>query len=100
VVVVFIKKTTDKRYSLSIFEGICLIAAVYVVCYMLFHDDIFPMSINAAWFHFSHWAKRFHVLAVGLLPVYVSLMIFGTATIAVYLCAALRRWLSHYFCFF
>lgn len=76
-----------------------MIAAVYVICYMLSQDDIFPMSIDAAWAYISHWARHFHVLAVGLLPVYVALMVFGTAIAGMYLGSTLQRWfnqLKHY----
>ncbi len=86
------KRKINKRYTLSVCEGICLIAAVYVICYMLCQDTISPMSINSAWVYFSHWARHFHVLAVGLLPVYVALMIFGTATVGIYLGSAIQRW--------
>jgi hypothetical protein len=91
---VLTKRTKTKRYTLSVCEGICLIAAVYVICYMLRQDDIFPMSINSAWAYFSHWAKHFHVLAVGLLPVYVALMVFGTASVGIYLGSAIQRWVG------
>ncbi len=89
------KRNINKRYTLSVFEAVCLITAVYVICYMLYQDAISPMSINSAWIYFSHWARHFHVLAVGLLPVYVALMIFGTASVGIYLGSAIQRWVKH-----
>ena len=83
----------NKRHSLNIIEAICLIIAVYFVCYLLRQDNILPISINAVWLHISHWAKHFKVLAVGLLPIYVALMVFGTAIIGIRLGSALQRWL-------
>jgi len=61
---------------------------------MLRQDAVFPISINSAWYCFSHWARHFHVIAVALLPVYVALMVFGTATIGIYLGSAIQRWIN------
>jgi len=89
---VFTKRTINNRCTLSICEGVCLIAVVYVICYMLLQDDVFPTSIDSTWAYFSHWARHFHILAVGLLPVYVALMVFGTAAMGVYVGSAIQRW--------
>lgn len=91
----FNKRNLNKRNSLNVIEAICLIAAIYFVCSML-SGDLMPISINSVWstLSLSHWARHCHVLAVGLLPVYVALMIFGTAIISVYLGSAIQRWLK------
>ena len=68
--------------------------AVYVICYLLRQDDLFPISINYAWYCFSHWIPHFHVIAVALLPVYVALMIFGTAILAMFFGSTLQRYIS------
>lgn len=91
---VFRKRIMNKRHTLNFCEAVCLFVAVYVTCYMLRQDNVFPMSINSAWYWFSHWARHFHVIAVALLPVYVSLMVFGTATIGIYLGSAIQRWIN------
>lgn len=83
----------SKKHTLKIGEAICLIGAIYFICYMLSHDHVFPISINSVWHWISHGIPHFRALAVGLLPVYVALMIFGSAVLAVYLGAILQRWL-------
>ncbi len=85
-----------KRHTLNIGEGICLIAAVYFICYLLRQDDILPISISSVWSYISHFAKHFHVIAVGLLPVYVALMVFGTAILGIYLGSAIQRWITQF----
>lgn len=85
------KHTMQKKTSLHIIELSCLIVAVFVVCYFLRQDDILPISINSVWLSISHCTRHFHLLAVALLPVYVSLMIFGTAVFAMYFGSILKR---------
>ncbi len=87
-----------KHHTLSFFEAVCLIAAIYVICHLLRQDDIFSISINSAWVWFSHLSPHFHVVAVALLPVYVALMIFGTAILAMFLGSRLQRWINQLFC--
>ena len=88
----FNKRVINKRYTLTACEAICLFAAVYATSYLLRQNGSgFPMSINAAWYWFSHWTKHFHLLAVALLPIYVALMVFGTAVIGIYLGSAIQR---------
>ncbi len=90
----FKKRIINKRHTLNFCEAACLFVAVYVICYMLRHDNVFPMSINSVWYWFSHWTRHFHVIAVALLPVYVALMVFGTAIIGIYLGSAIQRWIN------
>ena len=94
---VFKKWNMRKKYSLHWLELICLIAAVFLTSYFLFQDDVLPISISSVWSSINHWARHFHVLAVALLPVYVALMVFGMATIGVFLGSALQRFLSSRF---
>lgn len=91
---VLTKRTINNRCTLSIFEGLCLVVVLYFISYMLLQDDIFPTSIDSTWTYFTHLARHFHILAVGLLPVYVALMIFGTAATGVYLGSAIQQWFA------
>ncbi|HSW68764.1 MAG TPA: hypothetical protein VLI69_01230 [Gammaproteobacteria bacterium] len=92
----FNKRAKHKPITLNFCEAICLAAAVFVICYILRHDDVFPVSINSAWYWFTHWTK-YHVLAVALLPVYVAFMVFGTASIGIYLGSTIQRWINQIF---
>lgn len=89
----FNKRNLNKRHSLNAIEVICLIAAIYWVCSML-GGDFELISINSVWSNLTLSLRHFHVIAVGLLPVYVALMVFGTAIVSVYLGSAIQRWLK------
>jgi uncharacterized membrane protein YfhO len=94
---VFNKRIINNRHTLNFCEAMGLFAAVYVTLYLLSQDNVFPMSINSAWVCFNRWAHHFHLIAVALLPVYVALMVFGTATIGIYLGSAIQRWMKVFF---
>ena len=86
----------NKRQSFNFGGIICLIAAVCLMCYMLLDGDVLHCSINSVLFSMNHWARHWHILVVGLLPVYVALMFFGTAISSMYLGSALQRWLTQF----
>lgn len=71
--------------------------AVYSISFLMVREKIFPLSINSMMSSLNHLVRHWHVLVVGLLPVYVALMIFGTAVIGVYLGGALHRWFENFF---
>lgn len=76
---------------------LCLIGVFYLICYFLIHDVVTPISISSVLSSINHWTKHWHVLAVGLLPIYVALMIFGTAIMGVYFGSAVHRWIVKMF---
>ncbi len=92
--IVFNKRTITKRHTLNFCEAVCLFAAMYVVYSLLRQHTVLPMSIDSVWYRFSHWATHFHVIAVALLPIYVAVMVFGTASIGIYLGRMLQRWIK------
>ncbi len=70
----------------TVLAVLCLIFAVLTVSYLLYNDDCNPGSIGNIW-HFSHHysADNFrHLLALGLMPLYVGIMIFGGAFFALF----------------
>lgn len=97
----FKKNTTplsgpNNRSFLNIGTVICLIAGTYIIYSMMLSDDLLPFSIAS--FHSSvhHHMRHWHVIAVGLLPIYVAFVIFGTAVICAYMGTALYRWLGQF----
>lgn len=86
----------NKRYSLNFGALICLVAAVYCMYCILLQDDVLPFSIGAVVNSMNHWAKHWRILVVGLLPIYVALMFFGTAIIGLYIGSNLQRWLTRF----
>ncbi len=73
---------------------ICLLAAFYCMYYLLVLDKALPFSISSVLSHASHFAKEWHLLAVGLVPIYLALMIFGSSMLSLSIGSALQRWLS------
>ncbi len=93
--IVVFKKTT-KNSSLTIGGILCLSIAVYCIYYVLVSDKILPFSISSVLTWSNHYAKEWHILTVGLVPIYLALMIFGTSMISLYFGSALQRWLSQF----
>lgn len=95
--VVVFKRKINRRSSLNLGAILCLIVAVYLICYFLIRDALAPISISSMLSSFNHWARHWHVLAVGLLPIYIALMVFGTAIVGVYFGSALHCWVARLF---
>lgn len=89
-----IKSKIKKRSPFNIGGIIFLIIAVYLICTILICDDCMPISISSMSSYFNHWVKHWHFLAVGLLPIYVSLMIFGAALFGICLGSVLHYWVA------
>lgn len=68
----------------------CIIYAVMIYCI----NSSLTSIINEA--HILH--VKTHLLVVGLLPVYVGLLVFGTAIIGIYLGSNLRHFLFQHVC--
>lgn len=86
-----------KRYSLSIYNLLGLSLAVYCIYYLLLKNDELPFSIHAVLYGIHHLINHWHVVVVGLLPIYVALMIFGLTLLGLYLGAVLERIVAHLF---
>jgi len=80
-----------RRASLSV---IMCIFMVTLICYLLSEDNLFFISIDVLWSKISNYSDNSRIIAVGLLPIYVGLMIFGAAGLSFYLSALLRRFLN------
>jgi hypothetical protein len=91
------KKKINTKSSLNLGGVLCLIGAVYLICYILICDVVTPISISAMLSSFNRWARHYHVLAVGLLPIYVALMIFGTAMLGVCFGSTVHHWIARFF---
>lgn len=81
----------NKRHSLNIGGIAFLIIAFYAICYMLKEGVFLPISIDSMWASIQHWFKHFHVIAVGMLPICVALVVFGAATFGSYIGTVLQR---------
>lgn len=75
---------------------ISLVIIVYVTVRILLQDDILPFSICSVQASMNHWVKHWHIVAVGLLPIYVALVFFGAALCGICFGSALQRWISRF----
>lgn len=82
--------------SLNIGAFICLVVATYVIYYLLLRDSMMPFSIYSVLSSINHWAKDWHVIVIALLPIYLALMIFGTAMLGIYFGSAIQRWIGSF----
>ena len=78
--------------KLSIF--IALITTCYFAYYLLLRDNYLHSSIASIITYAHHLAIREHLLILGLLPIYIAFMIFGSATVGLYLGASVQTLLS------
>ena len=85
-----------QRQSLNVGGLICLIILIYFIYKILLEDEILPFSIDAVYQSISLWLKHWQILAVGLLPIYVALVFFGTAIFGFFFGSAIQHWLSRF----
>jgi len=82
----------SKRY-LNTGGIIGVILVVYVMYDILLHEKIALLSIDTMQTMMNHWAAHWHVLAVGLLPVYVAFVFFGAIISGLFLGSIMQHWL-------
>jgi hypothetical protein len=88
------KPKLRKKSHVSIGAMICLSIAFYFVYYLLV-QDIIAGALSSA-FISSENSIKWHVLTIALVPVYISLLIFGGSIVSIYLGSALQRWLARF----
>jgi len=84
----------QKKHTVNIGGLICLIVTVFLIYLLLIKDKLLSLSISSISVLTSHMTKHWHVLAVGLIPVYLALIIFGAAIVSLYLGSNLQRWIK------
>lgn len=82
----------QKNKTFNIGGVIFLIAVIYITSYILLRDNKIPFSIHSVLSSINHCCRHWHVLSVGLLPIYVGLMVFGSGMVGVYLGSLFQRW--------
>ena len=85
-----IEKIVNTKLSIII----ALITTCYFAYYLLLRDNYLHSSISSIINYAHHLAIREHLLILGLLPIYIALMIFGSATVGLYLGASVQALLS------
>jgi hypothetical protein len=80
------------NYKLSVILAITI--TCYIAYYLLLRDNYLHSSISSIITYSHHLAIREHLLILGLLPIYIAFMIFGAATIGLYLGASIQSLLA------
>ncbi|MCD6039876.1 MAG: hypothetical protein K0S27_1276 [Gammaproteobacteria bacterium] len=85
-----------KRY-LNIGGIIGVFLALIIVEVLLLQNKILLLSIDAMQSFINQWVIHWHVIAVGLLPIYVSVIFFGALIAGLFLGSIMQRWVM-WFC--
>lgn len=92
-----LKKQIKKEFFFNLGSILCVMTAIYFIYYLLLKDDWLSLSIASMLSWTNHLTLHWHLLAIGMLPIYLAFIIFGTAIIGIYLGSAIQRWLMHIF---
>jgi hypothetical protein len=84
-----------KRFPVSIYNLCGLLVAAYGIYYMLLGK--LPLSIRSVWSGADSLVSHFPALAVGLLPVYLGLIVFGMAALGYYAGSLTERFVVYFF---
>lgn len=80
-----------KKFRFNIIMIATFITILYGAYYLLLHDTFLHTSISSIIAHSHQLARQNHVLVLGLIPVYIALMIFGTSIFGIYLGAKIQQ---------
>lgn len=83
-----------KVSSLSVSTFITLTIVVYVVYYLLLQDNFLHISISSIIDRTHHLRDKGHLIVLGLLPIYIATMVFGSILLGVYLGSSLQQFFS------
>jgi len=83
-----------QKFSINLRLFFAILIAGSVAYFVLLNDNALHTSISSIIFHTRHLAHRKHLLVLGLLPIYISLIIFGSASLALYANSRLEQLLS------
>ena len=72
---------------------LALALAVYVTYYLLLRDNFLHASISDIINHSHQLKSQKHLLVLGLLPIYIGTMVFGSAVLSIYLGSAIQRFI-------
>lgn len=73
--------------------GTLLVMAIlcYAIDYLLLKDNIFHGSITAIIDQSQRLTLKSHLLVLGILPIYIGLVLFGSISIVMYVRSALHQ---------
>lgn len=83
-----------KHYSLNIGTLISLTAVSSMGYYLLLHDNFLHTSITAIINYSQSMSLKPHLIVLGLLPIYIATVIFGTAILGAHVGSALQQFVN------
>ena len=89
----FNQQNPNKKSFMTLWGCICLVACVYLL-YRFHVSNLLSGTVHSLLNWNTDSAKKWHVLAIGLVPIYMALLIFGSGIVSFYMGTRLQRWLS------
>lgn len=80
-----------KIISLNLVTLITLAVVSYVAYGLLLCDNFLHASISSIFLRSHHLEIKEHVLVLALVPVYISMVIFGSALLALYIGSTIQQ---------
>ena len=84
-----------KPYPINISAITCLIMVSFIY-YLLVVDNSLPFSIGSIISNINLWTRHAHLFVVGLLPIYIACILFGTGIFGIFVGSRLQKRVSHY----
>ena len=84
----------NKKLTLNVGGFICLMFTVYLVYDLVLKDTQFPLSVSALLVFGSHLSRIWHLLTIGLIPIYLALIIFGIGLASLYFGSMMQNWIT------
>lgn len=82
-------------FSFNLGTLIAFSGVFYIAYYLLLNDNPLRVSLSAIIERSHELSMNKHLLVLGLIPIYISIIIFGAATLGIYLGAILQRVIIH-----
>lgn len=93
-------RSMRKIISLNIITIIVLVLLFSAGCYLLLQENRLHASIASIIANSDHVNLKKHLLVLGLLPIYIAAIVFGTALLGIYLGSRVQQSLNHFLTIF
>lgn len=83
------KNNNDSLFNLGTLIAFC--GVFFIAYYLLLNDSLLSVSLTSMIDGSNELSLTTHLLVLGLIPIYIAIVIFGSATIGVYLGDIIQR---------
>lgn len=80
-----------QNFSLTIRSLLAMLIAASIAYYFLMMDNFLHTSISSIINHARHLAVKKHLIVLGLLPIYIATIIFGSVSLVIYVSSRLEH---------